>query len=362
MKIFVDAHKFDHSFQGTSTYIKGLYNALVKYDDVEITLCANDIDNLKENFKDKRFKFIKSEAKSKIKRLGIEYPLILKRGKYDFAHFQYIVPPIKFCKYINTIHDLLFLEFKDYFPWQYRLINGTLFRISAFMSEIVLTVSAYSKKSVNQIYKIPLEKIFITNNAVQSIPSEKVDIQKKYGLTNYILYVSRFEPRKNHLLLLKAYLESNLFSKGYELVFIGTKKEPIEIDAYNNLIKNIPLNIKEKVKFYESLNVNELNNFYNQASCFVFPSVAEGFGIPPLEAAINNCKVLCSNATAMADFDFFKYRFNPDDFEDFKNQLNRILEDKDYPYDNIRNKIQLKYNWDRIAFEFYQVLKEKLCK
>lgn len=362
MKIFVDAHKFDHSLQGTSTYIKGIYNSLVKFDDVEITLCAENIDNLKLHFQDTRFNFLKLNASSKYKRLAIEYPRLLSQGGFDFAHFQYIVPPIKMCKYINTIHDLLFLDFKEYFPWSYRFTNGSLFKVSARYSDILLTVSQYSKEAIASHYGTSLDKIYITNNAVNSPQNDYVAVKDKYQLRKYILFVSRFEPRKNHLMLLKAYLEDRLYESDIDLVFIGSKKESIEIQAYQELINNIPLNLKHHVKFYEGVPEKELNSFYHHASCFVFPSLAEGFGIPPLEAAINGTKVLCSNSTAMADFDFFKYQFNPLSLEDLKSKLLAILNDNEYPYEDIKFKIQSKYNWDSIANEYHQVLSKYMLK
>lgn len=141
IRILVDAHKFDHSFQGTATYIRGLYNALVEYDDIEITLCAHDLDLLKTIFTDSRFKFIQLQSPSKLKRLAFELPKIIKENGFDYLHCQYILPLFKHCKFINTIHDLLFLHFKQYFDWKYRFINGTLFRLSALRSDVVLTVS-----------------------------------------------------------------------------------------------------------------------------------------------------------------------------------------------------------------------------
>ena len=113
MKILVDAHIFDHSYQGTSTYIAGLYNAMVKISGVEITLCAHDIKNLKDHFKDPNFKFIPLTSTSKWKRLSEEIPAITKQNKYDFAHFQYITPLFKHSKFITTTHDILFMDFPE---------------------------------------------------------------------------------------------------------------------------------------------------------------------------------------------------------------------------------------------------------
>jgi glycosyltransferase involved in cell wall biosynthesis len=360
IKILVDAHKFDHSFQGTSTYISGLYNALVKNDDLEITLCAENIALLKHHFKDEKFRFVKLNSPSKFKRLAFELPEIIKNGKFDYAHFQYIVPVFKGCKFINTIHDLLFLDFKEYFPWTYRVKNKNLFLASAYRSDLVLTVSEYSKLDVVKKFKIPAEKIHVTPNAVtpwDATLEEHLNEEILEIFPNpYLLYVSRFEPRKNHLSLLMAYLNLKLYEQGYDLVFVGSKKEQIEIDAFNLVLANIPVELTDRVKFRERLSVGALNDLYKNAAAFVFPSLAEGFGIPPIEAAINNCKVLCSNVTAMADFSFFKYRFDPHVQEDLETQILAILKDEDYPFESIRTQILIKYNWDSIAKDYHKIL------
>lgn len=357
IKILVDAHIFDHSYQGTATYIKGLYNSLVKHDEIEIVLCAYDIDNLKVHFPNQKFKFIKLKTHSKFKRLAIEYYQIIRENNFDFAHFQYIVPLFKNCKIINTIHDLLFLEYPQYFPWSYRFTKRILFKYSAQKSDIILTVSEYSKKALIKYFNLKDKDVIVTPNAITNTALNR---SENINTRNYILYVSRFEPRKNHIALLKAYLNLRLYEQEYDLVFIGSKKEKIEIEAFDNLHSLIPPEIKKFVFFFEKISEEELNNYYSHAAAFVFPSLAEGFGIPPLEAAINNCKVLCSNTTAMDDFSFFKYRFNPNDPIELESKLDQLLNDSDYPYQEIKENIQSKYNWDMIAKNYFEELKSKI--
>jgi len=356
IKILVDAHIFDHSFQGTATYIHGLYNALVENEQFEITLCAHDIDHLKTLFTDSRFKFVSLNSHSPYKRLLFEYPQIIKDGKFDYAHFQYIVPFFKGTKFVNTIHDVLFLKYKQYFPWKYRFTKGNLFRLSAKRSDIVLTVSDYSKNDVAHYFDIKENRIHVTPNAVSIAPASQVDIKSKYGIRNYILFVSRFEPRKNHIGLLKAYLANELYDNGYDLVFIGSKKEKIEWDAFQELQTLIPDEHRNNVHFLEKISTEDLNAFYKNAACFVFPSLAEGFGIPPIEAAVNDCKVLCSDNTAMQEFDFFKYRFDPNNQSELDEMLPEILQDGQYPFEEIKRAIIQKYNWHSIADHYNQIL------
>ncbi|MFP5081176.1 glycosyltransferase family 4 protein [Pedobacter sp. JCM 36344] len=360
IRILVDSHIFDQSFQGTATYIHGLYTELVKFEEFEVSLCAHDVENLQVLFPDTRFKFVKLQGHSRIKRLFVEYPKIIKEGGYDYAHFQYIVPFVKNCKFINTVHDLLFLDFKQHFPWSYRISRKILFLLSAKRSEVILTVSEYSKLDIHNRFSIALNRIHVTPNAVSESESSKIDIAEKYGINKYILFVSRYEPRKNHIGLLKAYLQLELYEQGYKLVLIGSKKESIEIDAYKDVHALIEEAIKPNIFFLEGIGWSDLHAFYQQAECFVYPSLAEGFGIPPIEAAVNNCKVVCSNQTAMSEFTFFKYLFNPNTPGELAATLSIALNDCNYPFAEIKQAVDAKFNWTSIAGKFSDILIDDL--
>lgn len=356
IKLLVDAHVFDNSYQGTTTYIKGLYNAFVEFEEFQITLCASDVQNLKIHFPSKKFKYVQLKSKSSIKRLLFEFPKIIEQGNYDYAHFQYIVPFIKKCKYINTIHDLLFMDFKKYFSWKYRFIRGNIFKFSALKSDIILTVSEYSKKDISNKFKINLNDIYITPNAVNLCDDNSISVKEKYNLKNYIHYVSRFEPRKNQIGLLKAYLSLKLYEKDIDLVFVGRHVDNIEKKLYQKLINMIPADVENRIHFFEDIDDDELRAFYKESLCFVYPSFAEGFGIPPLEAAIYECKVLCSNQTAMSDFSFFKYSFNPSNRDQFLYELEKILLEENYPFHEIKKTVLNKYNWGSIASELRDIM------
>jgi glycosyltransferase involved in cell wall biosynthesis len=358
IKILVDAHVFDNSFQGSSTYIKGLYLSLVDHPDFEITLAAVDIEKLKKEFKDERFKFVTLPSGSKIKRLLFDFPKIIKTHRYDFAHFQYIVPFRKHCKFINTIHDVLFIDYPEYFPLGYRLSRKPLFYFSSKLSDIVCTVSEFSKRALIRNYQIDEKKITVTPNAVNVVVDQSVDVKSKFLLNQYILFVSRMEPRKNHFLMLKSFVDLKLYEQGYKMVFVGRTKD-IYTPLYENYLKSIPEIAEKYIVNLENVSEAELRSLYEQADLFVYPSLAEGFGIPPLEAAVANCKVLCSNQTAMQDFNFFgNYLFDPNNTEEFKSKVIQVLSDKDYPFQKIREAVLKKYNWHTSAEIFADALKK----
>lgn len=358
IKLLVDAHVFDGAHQGTSTYLKGLYNALVNDSDFEITLLANDLESLRIHFPHKNFRFIQLKSTSKWMRLAKEIPAIIRKNHFDFAHFQYITPFKKECLYINTIHDLLFIDHPQYFPFSYRIIKYITFRLSALNSDVICTVSEYSKRAISKHFKIKNEDIVVTPNAIDLNQYEYSDVKAKYNLNKYLLFVSRFEPRKNHLMLLRSFIELRLYELDYKLVFIGKAKDVNTVE-YNLYFKNLNSEQKKSILQLENISPAELNSFYQSTDLFVYPSFAEGFGIPPLEAAVLNCKVLCSNQTALKDFEFFgKYLFNPDDINELKSKIISTLNENDYPFLKIKNEIIERYNWKSIAKDFSDKIKE----
>lgn len=363
-RIFVDAHCFDKEYQGTRTFVKEIYSVLQHKNDLQLFLAAYNSKELKKNFPNaKNTTFIKYRSRSAIIRLAFDIPMIIKKYKIQYAHFQYISPIIKNCKHIVTLHDLLFEEHPEEFPWMYRLIKRFFFRRSAINADVITTVSNHSGKSI-QKYLAPSQNISIVENAVSlryfeeyDKPAAKNWIRSKYGIGKFILYVSRIEPRKNHLLILKAWKELQLYEKGYHLVFLG--RESIKVKQLNHLLKTVDPEIRKNIFFLSDINDEELLQFYRAAELFVYPSKAEGFGIPPLEAAAMRIPVLCANASSMEEFSFFgQNHVNPHDAELFKKRVKELTTKKcDETFlRNISEKIKERYSWKNSAEKLYQLI------
>jgi len=358
-KLLVDAHTFDENHQGIRTFLKGIYSEIdFNPEDVEVILIANNIEKLKGEFGHQtHFKFIKLQYKNKYLRLAFEIPQLIKNLKVDFAHFNYFLPLFlnKNCKYIVTIHDILFIDYPQFFPVKYRLINSFLFKRSAKKADILTTVSEYSKQRILHHFKLTKD-IFILPNAVSSGYAEHYDKQKDkryikntFGIEKYIIFVSRLEPRKNHLTLLQAYKEMKLWNKGYSLVFIGKKSFDMkQLDLEIETVKK-----KSAGKLYVLNNIanQDLSKFYNAAELSIFPSFCEGFGIPPLESATMKTPTLCSDATAMGDYDFFGDNlFDPHSKDQLKLKINQFI-NSSFKADvhRISEKVQERYSWKKTA-------------
>ncbi len=366
IKLFVDAHVFDKEYQGTRTFIKGVYRALAAYSDIQIFIAANDVRNLEKEFDGlENMIFIQYKSKTTFIRLNYEVPLIIRKYKIDYAHFQYVAPFIKNCKFIVTTHDIIFCEQPQEFPLSYRLPRQFLFKLSAKRADILTTVSDHSKRSIQKHFRIKGQRISVICNGIAEnfFTTYDKDFSKKYiacnyGLNKYILYVSRIEPRKNHAALLKAFTQLRLYEQGYHLVFLG--KQSLKETELDKMILALPEKVKRHLFIDDSINDEGLMEFYRAADLFVYPSKAEGFGIPPLEAAALKVPVLCSRSTAMADFSFFNgEQFDPFNYEEIENKLSLALQitAREQRLNELSDLVREKYSWKKSAQVLYELIK-----
>lgn len=361
MNLFVDAHVFDDSLQGSRTYLKGLYRELiVREKTITFFFGASDIANLRNEFgESENVRFIKLPSGNKYLRLLFYIPFIILRYRIDIAHYQYISPFFKFSVEILTIHDVLFLDFPELFPVSYRFRNKLLFKRSALRADYLLTVSEYSRSRISEHFKINKSKIHVIPNGVSNdffeILNNDQGIRSRYNLTRYILYVSRIEPRKNQILLLKAFTELRLWEKGYKLVFLGARALPYE--DLDDTLSRLQDEIKDNVLFIPGAYGAELRSLYQNCSLFVYPSLAEGFGIPPLEAVASGVPVLCSERTAMCDFSFLGDKlFDPDSSEELKTKMLESLSTGKIQQDKEIEHVRVYYNWKNSAERFASVI------
>lgn len=350
MKLFVDAHSFDNgNFEGVTTYIKGIYRELTRMaPDIDFYFGGCDTQNLSDIFgQAANIHYLQYGSRNKYKRLAIEIPRLIKRHKIDVAHYQYTTPLVKRCREIVTIHDILFKDFPELFPLRYRVTKELLFGRSARNADLLLTVSEYSKERLQKHYGVAAERICVTPNAVADTHcGNHTEVSQSALGQEYILFVSRIEPRKNHILLLEAYTELELWRSGLHLVMIGRRDVAAgELDDY--IKTRLPEEAKQYVHLKGSVSDGELAGWYKNARLFVYPSLAEGFGIPPLEAAVAEVPCLCSNSTAMSDFTFFADGlFAPQDKQELKDKMLMALSGSGLPdVKQVKASVLEKYNW-----------------
>lgn len=367
ISIFIDAHVFDEEFQGVRVYIQELYLHLITLcPEIIFTFGAKELRELEKIFgKFKNVKFIKYKSSSRLKRIFLEIPFIINKYDFTYAHFQYVLPAWRkrSCKYILTIHDILFNDFPKEFPFFYRLQRNVLFYLSAKTADKLITVSNYSRHRIAKKYNVELSSIYVTLNAVPesffSFSSTKFEskkiIKEKYGLEKFILYVSRIEKRKNQDLLIDCFIRKKIFEKGFQLTLVGN--DTLE-SGFHDKVSHYNLKANNSIKWLKKIDSVDLMHLYNACEFFIYPSLAEGFGIPPLEAASLNAPVLCSNVTAMEDFNFFMpYTFDPNQRGSLEKGIDIMLDNyEEIQTMAIKEKIYKKYSWKKTAAIFKKII------
>lgn len=366
LKVFVDAYLLSKEPQGTVTYLKGLYAAVTRQNpDIDFYFgCVEQVE-LEEFKRLENVHRILYKDLSRVNRMLYEIPKLIEQYKFDFAHFQYVIPLKKHkkCVYINTIHDVLFMDYPQYFPFKYRLVRKLLFKRSANACDILLTVSEYSRNAIANHFGIDKEKIKVVPNGISDayfLAYKRSDVQnqvrREFGLENYFLMVSRIEPRKNQVLVLKTFFDHQWDKKGIQLVFMGSKS--LAYKELDNFLSTLTERQKESVKFISGIDDQNLSNIYRAAEGFIYPSIAEGFGIPPLEAGACGIPVLCANKTAMEEYDFFKpYFCDVSDENEFQKAFTTFAKARSQnDLKMMSSEINKRYCWHEIAEKFSEIL------
>ncbi len=307
MKIGIDLHTVTNFMQGTRTYTLGMVNELLKMDRENeyffyITSRSN---NLRSLFPQDNVVFRHVVPHSRMIRIPFSLPIRLAMDSIDVFHCQYMGPPYATIPYVVMMHDIIHEYLPEYYPRYLRFMMRMLYPISARRASRVLTVSESSKRDIVKYFRIPEEKVIVTYNGVSDdfCPVKNRDkirnTLEKYGiLDNYILYVGRLEPRKNLPRLIRAFhalkKEKRISQK---LVIVGMKYFKYE-EIYTTVEE---LNLKNDVVFTGRVEDNELPLFYSGARLFVYPTIAEGFGLPPLEAMACGSPVITSNTSSLPE-------------------------------------------------------------
>ena len=174
-------------------------------------------------------------------------------------------------------------------------------------------------------------------------------------LTDIALGVSSVAYHKNFISLIKAFLQ--LKAKSIKLYIVGGLNEKIFGEYSSKVLDYIKNN--DNIRFLGRVDDNKLIELYSNAVCFVYPSLYEGFGIPPLEAQACGCPVILSNIQVFKEI----YRnsavyFNPLDPDDIANKIQEIINNEKLRLLLIKNGFEnsKKYAWENSAKQFFNVL------
>jgi glycosyltransferase involved in cell wall biosynthesis len=214
-------------------------------------------------------------------------------------HYNVPIFPTKAKIRVVTVHDVSHLALQKHLNLKQKLYAKYVMGRAVKLSKNVITVSDFSKDEIVKYTCCSPEKITVIHNGVKQANAIK-DIQPlkmKYILPDqYILFVGNVKPHKNLTLFLKAYLllSADLQSK-FKIVIVGKKNGFIIADETLMTWINSHEILSKNVIFTGFVADEDMDAIYFNASLFVFPSIYEGFGLPPLEAMLNNCPTLVSD-------------------------------------------------------------------
>ena len=296
-KIAIDARMIEHS--GIGTYIQNLLKSGV-YD-----VAVGDKAIIRKY--NKQIEVIEFKAKLYLAKEQFLFPVKkLIKQNVKLIHFpHYNVPYFCPIPFVVTVHDLIHFVYPEFLGgYMKRFYSKLLMKNALKESKYIITVSNYSKKDIEKYFRINSDKIKVIYNVIDKEFRVKDQKEYQYLYNKYnisydkkvLLCVGNMKPNKNIKEVLEALALMPNRNKTI-LLLVGKAFE-----SENNLKElEKELKITDSVIHTGFVKKEELVDLYNLADVFVFPSLYEGFGLPPLEAMSCGTPVICSNTSALPE-------------------------------------------------------------
>jgi len=303
MKIGLITDSIDDGSAGVGTYARGLASALPEVSSSNITF----VHRREHEFYRGRPELVFPSWGSKFARKQILLPHVLNAAGFDLVHETFHFPPFfgrgRFFK-VMTIHDMtpfvLPRQTMDVRNWLWhRLLVPPLAR----RADHVLTDSDHSRQDIIRVLGLPPERVSVAHLAADSsfhprCPEEVDRLRARYQLPErFLLFVGTIEPRKNLVRLIRAYERASARIGDVGLVLaggLGWRYRPVL-----RAVRRSP--VRERIRLLGRVPEEELPVLYSAALALVFPSLYEGFGLPPLESMQCGCPVLTSNNSSLPE-------------------------------------------------------------
>ena len=358
MRIAIDIRRIEDF--GVGTYIRNLIRTLAVRDAGHEYILLGDPEQAKAAATlPENFSLVKWNTRSGSFRTHLDFHRLLQDSAADILHIPYMrVAPLVSCNYLITVHDVAeFLYdtgrgFKR--NLRYRLVQRALQR-----AHRILAVSKATKRDIENLFGIPASHIIVVENAIDeryiqtSRREERRLVLERYQVNDpFLLYVGSAKPQKNISRLIEAFavIKSDLREHpvfcNLRLLIIGD-----EISAHPNLRRAVlRTRMQNDVRFLGFLPIDTLRVFYQSAEVFVFPSLHEGFGLPPLEAMAQGTPVVTSNVSSLPEVvGDAAVLVNPENVFDIARGVEQVLLNEDLREQlRIRGRAQLeRFSWDR---------------
>jgi len=323
---------------GLGTYIRNIVNQLARIDDNSRYLLIGErrhvaeFDSLPNNFE-----LLEYAHQPGTFSTHLHLPWLLRQRRVDILHMPWFyAPAIVPCRLLITVHDLsdvLAPPVGASPPVQ----TGRLFfaRRALNRADHIFAVSHASKRDLARFFHIPESKISVVYDAVderfltEPLPADADRILERHAVNSpYVLYAGNIRPQKNLPRLIEAFAVAKAELRGnpefdqLKLLVIGEA-----LNRHADLRRAVVrARVREDVRFLGFVPRPVLRVFYSRALAFLFPSLYEGFGLPPLEAMAHGTPVLTSNVSSLPEvFQEAALLVNPENVFDIARGIRQIL-------------------------------------
>jgi len=313
MHIGIDAHAIGAQQGGNETYIRNLIKSLAEVDGenrytiylANARAAALWRDGFANQFKNFTVRLL--PPPTPLVRVPVFLAYELLRRPVDVLHVQYTAPPFCRVPVVVTIHDLAFEHLPETFTRRGSFQLKLTVRRTAKKAARIATVSEYSRQDLLRTYHLPPEKVAVTYNGIEphftpqpKSPGEAGEIRQRFGIArDFLLAVGSLQPRKNLVRLIRAYAKLRNENENFtrQLVIVG-RKLWLADEIFAEVKKQ---RWAEDVILTGYVADEDLPALYRSASAFVYPSLFEGFGLPPLEAMACGAPVVTSDISSLPE-------------------------------------------------------------
>lgn len=286
-----------------------------------------------------------------------ELPRLLRAGDYDLLHMpEFIIPPRVPIPSVVTLYDVIPLAKPEYIAKSLKVrllpLYRWMMRRATRVARRVLTISEHSKGDIVRMLGADPARIDVTPLAatveVDAAPLPAA-LRDRLGGYRYALYVGRHDPYKGLGLLFDAFARVKDADgvRDVCLVVAGARDE-----RYGYAEQLEKLDVRHRVHFLDYVAPGQLSSLYANAEAFIFPSLYEGFGLPPLDAMRHGVPVLCSDRSSLPEVvGDGALTVNPEATEEFASALRRVLTDATLRTTLVERGLarQSRFSWSRTA-------------
>jgi len=341
VKIAIDIRRMSEF--GVGTYIRNIVRALGRLDHENEYLLVGppakveEIGPLPPNFHS-----VPLTSVERTWRGYREFRLALSRLNCDLVHIPnlFSIPRGLPCPYVMTVHDML--EHMSRAREQsgfWRSVHFQLTRSVLRRAERIFAVSRFTRTEIEKLFGIPSNKIEVVYNAIDerflrghaTLADRELIAQRYQVCYPFLLYAGRVSPHKNAVRLIEAFsalkgeLEKDHLYPDLKLIIIGDDLSG-NPDLRRTVIRS---GVQHDVRFLGFIPIEVLRIFYDEAKIFVFPSLYEGFGLPPLEAMAHGTPVVTSNVSSLPEVvGDAAVLVNPENVFEIMRALHRVLTDQ----------------------------------